>query len=294
MTRPNAVILASVFALIFAVIAAWLAYGYLQREMNSVKAVQPQKIIVAAADIPIGTTINESQLKVTSWPKDSIPQGSAQQVESVTNRVAIRPITKGDAVTEMKLKPRSGAAGSGFMTYVVPQGHRAVTVAVNEVAGVAGFLTPSDRVDVIVTTPLPGNEKESVSKIMLENIPILATGQVTDQKEGKPVVVPTVTLDLVPVDAEKLVLSSSKGSLQLLLRNISDTERVETKGATIAKVLSGMERMPAPAVTAPAPVRQIKKLSKVSKPPLLVNPPPRSYTLEIVRGTDKSTRQYAE
>ena len=293
MTRPNAVILASVFALIFAVIAAWLAYGYLQREMNSVKAVQPQKIVVAAADIPIGTTINESQLKVTSWPKDSIPQGSAQQVESVTNRVAIRPITKGDAVTETKLKPRSGAAGSGFMTYVVPQGHRAVTVAVNEVAGVAGFLTPSDRVDVIVTTPLPGNEKESVSKIMLENISILATGQVTDQKEGKPVVVPTVTLDLVPEDAEKLVLSSSKGSLQLLLRNISDSERVETKGATIAKVLSGMERMPALARTAPAPapVRQVKK---ASKPALFVSSPPRTYTLDIVRGTEKSTRQYAE
>jgi len=218
MTRPNAVILASVFALFFAVIAAWLAYGYLQKEMNSINAVQPQKIVVAATYIPIGTTMTAAQLKVTSWPKDSIPPGSVQRTEAVVGRVAIRPITKGDAVTELKLKPVSGAAGSGFMTYVVPQGHRAVTVAVNEVAGVAGFLTPSDRVDVIVTTPLPGHATESVSKIMLENVPILATGQVTDQKEGKPVVAPTVTLDLVPEDAEKLVLSASKGSLQLLLR----------------------------------------------------------------------------
>ena len=292
MTRPNAVIVVSVLALSFAVIAAWLAYAYLQKEMNSVRAVQPQKIVVAATDIPIGTTVTEAQLKVTSWPKDSIPPGSAQYTNSVVNRVAIRPITKGDAVTELKLKPKSGAAGSGFMTYVVPQGHRAVTVAVNEVAGVAGFLTPSDRVDVIATIPIPGHETESVSKIMLENVPVLATGQVTDQKGGKPVVVPTVTLDLLPEDAEKLVLSASKGSLQLLLRNISDSSHVDSKGATVAKVLSGMERMPAP----PRAVTQSPTAAKIRPRPLVVvkAAPPPSYTLEIVRGTEKSSRQYAE
>jgi len=293
MTRPNAVILISVSALIFAAIAAWLAYGYLQKEMNSMKAVQPQKIVVAATDIPIGTKITKTQLKVTAWPKDSIPPGSAQDIDSVISRLVIRPITRGDAVTEQKLKPKSGAPGSGFMTYVVPQGHRAVTVAVNEVAGVAGFLTPNDRVDVIVTTPLPGNEQESVSKIMLEDVPILATGQVTDQKEGKPVIVPTVTLDLVPEDAEKLVLSASKGSLQMLLRNISDSTRVNSKGATIAKVLNGMERKlhasgPVEKRSASPPKAALKRAVAAK-----ATPSP-SYTLEIVRGTEKSSRQYSE
>jgi len=289
MTRPKAVIVVSVFALVFAGIAAWLTYGYLQKEINSVKAVQPERIVVAAVDIPIGTMITEPQLKVTSWPKDSIPPGSAQLAESLVDRVAVRPITR-DAVTEQKLKPKSGAPGSGFMTYVVPQGHRAVTVAVNEVAGVAGFLTPNDRVDVIVTTAVPGNDKESVSKIILENVPILATGQVTDQKEGKPIVVPTVTLDLVPADAERLVLSASKGSLQLLLRNITDSAQVNSKGATIAKVLSGMERVP---VASPPPATRARS----QKPVLMVKaapPPPATYTLVIMRGTEKSTRQYAE
>ena len=292
MARPNAVILASAFALFFAVLAGWMSYRYLQREMSSVKAVQPQKIVVAAADIPIGSTIKESQLRVVSWPKDSIPPGSSQRTEQLVNRMAIRPITSGDAVTEAKLKPKEGAAGSGFMTYVVPQGHRAVTVAVNEVAGVAGFLTPSDRIDVIVTTPVPDNEKESVSKIILENVPVLATGQVTDHKEGKPVVVPTVTLDLLPEDAEKIVLSSSKGSLQLLLRNFSDIARVETRGATIAKVLTGVERPhPPKVVTAAAPARQVRA---APKPATVVKASAPSYTLEIVRGTEKSSRQYAE
>ncbi|HBG07416.1 MAG: Flp pilus assembly protein CpaB [Geobacteraceae bacterium GWC2_58_44] len=292
MTRPKAVIVVSIFALFFAGIAAWLSYSYLQKEMDTVQAVRPEKIVVAAADIPIGTLITEPQLKVTSWPKDSIPPGSAQLTESVVSRVAIRPITRGDAVTEQKLKPKSGAPGSGFMTYVVPEGHRAVTVAVNEVAGVAGFLTPNDRVDVIVTTPVPGNEKESVSKIILENVPILATGQVTDQKEGKPVVVPTVTLDLIPADAEKLVLSASKGSLQLLLRNITDSAPVNSKGATIAKVLSGMERPPA---ASPPPARGLPAARSPRKPVLAVKAtPPPSHTLVIIRGTEKSTKQYAE
>jgi pilus assembly protein CpaB len=292
MTRPKAAIVVSVFALFFAGVAAWLTYGYLQKEMNSVQAVQPQKIIVAASDIPIGTTIISPQLKETSWPKDSIPPGSAQLPSTLIGRVAIRPIAKGDAVTEQKLKPKSGAPGSGFMTYVVPQGHRAVTVAVNEVAGVAGFLTPNDRVDVVVTTLIPGSDKDNVSKIVLENIPILATGQVTDQKEGKPVVVPTVTLDLSPANAEKLVLSASKGSLQLLLRNITDSAPVGSKGATISQVLYGLEAPARKSVSA-APPRAVKaayRPTPVEKAPQA----PRTYTLEIIRGTEKSSRQYSE
>ena len=223
MTRPKAVIVVSILALVFAGIAAWLTLQYLQKETNKSKAVQPQNIVVAAADIPIGSTITEPQLKITSWPKDSIPPGSSGDIKAMVGRVVIRPISNGDAVTEQKLKPKAGAPGSGFMTYIVPQGHRAITVAVNEVAGVAGFITPNDRVDVVLTTPIPGSKDEKISKIILQNVPILATGQITEQKEGKPVVVPTVTLDLTPDDSEKLVLAGSKGTLQLLLRNIADS-----------------------------------------------------------------------
>ncbi len=292
MTRPKAVIVVSVLAVFFAGIAAWLTSGYLKKEINTARAVQPQTIVVAATDIPIGASIVKQQLKVTAWPKDSIPTGSAQLPEPLVGRVAIRPIARGDAVTEQKLKPKSATSGSGFMTYVVPEGHRAVTVAVNEVAGVAGFLTPNDRVDVIVTTPLPHDDKESISKIILENVPVLATGQVTDQKAGKPAIVPTVTLDLLPEDAEKLVLSATKGSLQLLLRNIADSTQVKSKGATIGKVLSGMDIMATRAVP-PHPSPLVKKSER--KAPPVVNAPPRpSYTLEIVRGTEKTSRQYTE
>ena len=181
-----------------------------------------------------------------------------------------------------------------MMTYVVPPGHRAITVGVNEVAGVAGFLSPNNRVDVVLTTQIPGSSPvENISKIVLQNVPILATGQIaTEQKDGKPVVVPTVTLDLTPEDAEKLILASSKGSLQMLLRNVVDTAPAETKGATIIRVLGGVERSAAPRVASAKTARKPAKKPaavQVRQPP----PPPSPYAVEVIKGTNKSTRQFA-
>jgi pilus assembly protein CpaB len=301
MTRPKAVIVVSILALVLAGIAALLTFQYLQKEMNKSKAVQPQTIVVAAADIPIGSTISEPQLKVTSWPKDSIPPGSSGDPKAVVGRVAIRPISNGDAVTEQKLKPKAGAPGSGFMTYIVPPGHRAITVAVNEVAGVAGFITPNDRIDVVLTTPIPGSQNENISKIILQNVPVLATGQITEQKEGKPVVVPTVTLDLTPDDSEKIVLAASKGTLQLLLRNITDSAPADAKGATISKVLSNIER---PVAAAPSPVkvivtkRTVRRKTQTRAAPTRVQaapaaPAPRSsHTVTIIDGGVRTTKEF--
>jgi pilus assembly protein CpaB len=292
----------SILALVFAGIAAWLTLQYLNKETNKSKAVQPQNIVVAAADIPIGSTIGEPQLKITSWPKDSIPPGSSGEIKTVVGRVSIRPISKGDAVTEQKLKPKAGAPGSGFMTYIVPPGHRAITVAVNEVAGVAGFITPNDRVDVVLTTLIPGSKDEKISKIILQNVPILATGQITEQKEGKPVVVPTVTMDLTPEDSEKIVLAASKGSLQLLLRNIADSDPVEGRGATISKVLTGTAQ-PVAVASAPSPVKVIvtkrtvrrKAPTRAQAPtaaPAAAPAPRSSHSVTIIDGGARTTKEF--
>ncbi|MBU5612502.1 Flp pilus assembly protein CpaB [Geomonas azotofigens] len=303
MTRPKAVIVVAILALVFAGIAAWLTFHYLQKEMDKTKAVQPQTLVVAAADIPIGSAIAEAQLKTTSWPKDSIPPGSSADPKSLVGRVAIRPISNGDAVTEQKLKPKAGGAGTGFMTYIVPAGHRATTVAVNEVAGVAGFITPSDRVDIVLTTAIPGQPTENISKIILQNVPVLATGQITEQKEGKPVIVPTVTLDLTPEDSEKLVLAGSKGSLQLLLRNIADSAPVEARGATIAKVLAGTPVAAAQApVVAAAPVKAVQKrparkksvaqAPKAAAPKAQAPAPRAAHTVTLIDGGVRTTKEF--
>lgn len=288
MTRPKAVIVVAVVALAFAGLASWMVYDYLRQASEKTRAVQGQSIVVAAVDIPLGGTINATQIKNSGWPKESMPPGSIADSKNVLGRVVIRSISAGEPITEAKLMPKEGAQSAGIMSYIVPSGHRAVTVAVNEVAGVAGFLNPRNNVDVVVTV-IPTGSQETISKIVLQNVPILATGQLTEQKEGKPVVVPTVTLDLTPEDSEKLVLAASKGTLEMLLRNITDDKPVETRGATISRVLGGVERPVARTIARKAPAR-MTKAAQVSQP----SPPSPSYSVEIIKGKERSTKQFTQ
>ncbi len=291
MTRPGAVVIVSVVALIFAGLASWGVYSYLQKTTQQAKAAQGESIVVAAADLPVGTRLNATQVKLVKLPKESMPAGYIADQNAIVGRVVVRPLATGDAITEQKLFPKEGQMPAGVMTYRVPEGHRAVTVAVNEVAGVAGFLTPQDRVDVVLTTQIPGSSgDDKISKIVLQNVPVLATGQIASEpkdKEGKPVIVPTVTLDLTPDDAEKLVLASSKGSLQLLLRNVIDTAPAQAKGATIYKVLGGVERpvVRVAKVTRKAPAVKVKAAAQP--------PRPAPYSVEIIKGTNRSSKDFA-
>ena len=294
MTRLKAIITVVVVALVMAGVASWLVFDYLKKKTDEATASRGQKVVVAAADIPVGSKLNTSHLKMVDWPKTSVVPGSFFDQKYVIDRVNVRPFSPGEPVIESKLMPKDAATGSGIMSYIIPEGHRAVTVAVNEVAGVAGFISPHNKVDLVVTSMPPGNTDTSstVSKIVLQNIPILATGQITEQKEGKPVVVPTVTLDLTPEDAEKLVVASSKGSLQLLLRGIRDTAPTETKGATISKVLGTVEiaKRPPRVSTAPAKPVEIKPVVKAQAAPAVVSNP--GNTMEIIKGTNRSLKQY--
>lgn len=288
MTRQKTVILITALAIVFAVVAAWLAYNYLQKQ-EQIKAGAFQNIVVAAMEIPIGSKISEPMVKTTPWPKESVPPGSATDPKALVaaGRITIKGIPAGEPITEDKLAPLGGATGAGFMTYVVPAGHRAVTVAVNEVAGVAGFITPGNKVDVVLTTPLPNNPAETISKIVLQNVPVLATGQIAqEQKDGKPIVVPTVTLDLTPDDSEKLVLAANKGPLQLLLRNFTDAEEVEGRGATIRKVLAGNEP---PATAKPRTVVKVIRRAPARK----AAPAPSYYSVEVIKGKERTSRQFS-
>jgi len=288
MTRQKTVIVVTALAIVFAVVAAGLMYNYLQKQ-EQLKAGTYQSIVVAAMQIPIGSKITDTMVKTAPWPKESVPPGSTTDPKVLTaaGRISIKSIPAGEPITEDKLAPAGGAAGAGFMTYVVPPGHRAVTVAVNEVAGVAGFITPGNKVDVVLTTPLPGNPNETISKIVLQNVPVLATGQIAqEQKDGKPIVVPTVTLDLTPEDAENLVLAANKGPLQLLLRNYSDSAEVTGRGSTIRKVLGGAQ-----------PTAQSQPTQKIVRvirraPARTTAPSPNYYSVEVIKGKDRSTKQF--
>jgi len=289
MTRPNAIVVVSVASLIFAGLASWGVYNYLQKETQKSKATPSERIIVAAADLPVGTKLNATQIKLAAWPRENKPQGSIPDAGAVADRVVVRQIFAGEPITEQKLLPKDVKASGGMMTYVVPDGHRAITVGVNEVAGVAGFLAPGNHVDVVLTTQLPGATSENISKIILQDVPVLATGQIsTDQKaEGKPVVVPTVTLDLTPDNAEKLVLAASKGSLQLLLRNVTDVSPVTARGATISKVLTGMETRPLQ-VSPQGRQGNTTKTKTVQAKRSVAS----GYTVEVIEGTNRSLHNF--
>jgi len=301
MTRPQAVSIVAFVALLFAGLASWGVYDYLQKQANMAKAGEAQNIVVAAGEIQIGNKLDLTQMKTVSVPKASIQPGSATDPNTLVGRVVIRQLSPGDAITEAKMMPKEGTSMAGVMSYIIPQGHRAVTVAVNEVAGVAGFVAPNNRVDIVLTTAIPKSTTgENISKIILQNVTVLATGQITEQKDGKPAVVPTVTLDLMPDDAEKLILAASKGSLQLLLRSVIDTAPVEARGATITKVLTSTTGAIEAAVAQAQPVKQAQRRvqraqrkAAAAPPQVQAAPVPRhSHSVTFIDGGVRTTKEF--
>lgn len=291
MTRPNTVTIVSVFAFLIAGCTALLVYNYLKKQTSMQS--QGIAIVAAATDIAIGTKLDAGHIKMATWPKEALAAGYITNAGTMPGRVAVRAMSAGDIITEAKLMPQSSATTGGIMTYIVPQGHRAVTVAVNEVAGVAGFITPNSRVDIVLTTPQPGaadKEENNISKIILQNVPVLASGQGTEQKDGKPVVVPTVTLDLTPEDAEKLIVGvgARKGALQLLLRNVIDVAAVETKGATIPTALNWSRQVPSAKVARSKTTVRKKVSTQVDSLP----PVQAKFSVDVIKGGMKTTREF--
>jgi pilus assembly protein CpaB len=291
--KPRAVIIAGVLAVAIAIVASVALYNYLKGQEELVKgAVATEKIVVAATEIATGSTIDRTKVKLIDWPKATVPQGSFTSPEQVVGRIAIDRYLPGEPILEAKLTPKEGV--TGILSYKIPAGHRAITVAVDQVAGVAGFINPGNMVDVVLTiTPI--GAAQPVSKIIpsLQNIPVLAIGQIVEQKEGKPFVVPTVTLDVTPSQAEELALASSQGRLQLILRRAGDKEAVKTTGATITKVISGIETravVKAPSKIAMAPKKEVVEKVEVKPTP----PPPPPHVIEVIKGTSRTTEQFKQ
>ena len=277
--KPKAVIISGVLAVLVAAIAAYALYTYLKGQEQKVsEAVATERIVVAAVEIPMGTTINMTQVKTAEWPKASKPQGSFAASDQVIGRTSTQTFLAGDSITEPKLMPKEGPVG--IMTYKIPEGHRAMTVGVDQVAGVAGFLNPGNIVDVVLIAA-PIGATQSISKIVLQNVPILAIGQIVEQKEGKPVVVPTVTVDITPEDAEKLAIASTQGKLQLVLRRLGDKEVAKTMGATLTKVIGSAMG---------APVRIASSGGKATK--VTMAPAEQLTTIEIYRGSTKTSEKF--
>ena len=233
-------------ALIFGVLAAVSVSRYLSSAQAYTKNLS--KVAVAKVQIPLGTKIVAEQITVVQFPKESTPDGTFESADKLVGRVVVVNIPAREPITETRLAPEGTAAG---LSAVIPEGYRAMTVKVDDAAGISGFIMPGAFVDVVVVIdPREGSGmQDPISKIVLQNIKVLANGQNIDKPENQREAnsVKAVTLQVTPEQAEKLALASNEGKLQLVMRNQIDQGDEQTKGVNKRELITGSDRaMPAP------------------------------------------------
>jgi pilus assembly protein CpaB len=238
-----------VMACIVGLVAVFLIQRYISSRVTA-KAPRPTaQVVVAQLEISPGETLESRMLQVSTWPRDIIPPKAISNPQQLNGRVALMPIAKGEPILESKLSPEGTAAG---LSGLLDPNMLAVTVKTDEVSGVAGFVNPGDRIDVLVELPKGGGHdgNEHFSKIILQNLKVLSKGQVWDQTvEKKPKVVPTVTLEVTPEQAEMLNLATNEGKIRLALRNQTNRGYFATKGVDTLQLLNKPPK--APVVTLP-------------------------------------------
>lgn len=211
-------------------------YRYMQKskEKHQDPSRNYQKVVVAKVDLPMGTEIGLSHITTNDWPQKIVPNGCFSDPSDILGRVIKTEIYAGEAFLESKLAPKGSVGG---FSSIIPVGMRALTVSVNSYSGVSGFILPNTHVDVLVTVPSPMNREYSRTRIILEDIKVLAVDQTYERDKDDPVIVQTVTLLVTPEQAEKLVLASTEGKLQLSLRNTADRTMQTTSGTRLRELI---------------------------------------------------------
>jgi pilus assembly protein CpaB len=229
-------------------VAAYLAFGYLRQQARPLLNVASNatRAAVAARDLPVGTIVTEQDVRMVEWPGDALPPGLISSADQVVGRGIILPMRLNAPFLESNLGPREGDLRSG-LPFLISEGMRALSLSVDQVIGVAGFVVPGTRVDVLLTMQDRTPSGEPTTKIILQNIPALAAAQsIQIDPEGKPQQVPVITLLVTPEQAETLALASGQGRIQLTLRNALDTLLVRTSGARMGTLITGGRAPPAP------------------------------------------------
>jgi pilus assembly protein CpaB len=248
----------------------FVAIAWVQKPVASSGTV---KVVVAKVALDFGDRLAPEKLQIVDYPPGSVPPGAFERIEQLAgpdeDRVVLRAIDPQEPVLASKV---SGTGGRAILSTVIDKGMRAVTISVNDVKGVAGFVQPGDRVDVLLTRSAGTNvADEQRNDVLLQNVKVLGVDQQADDKKDKPVVAKAVTLEVSPDDGQKLTLASSIGSLSLALRNFSNPDAVPTRS------LSSNDLVPEPVKTvAPAAPVVARMVHPVSP------------KVEIIRGTDST------
>lgn len=233
-------------------------------------------VVVAADDIQVGARIEEHDVRAVKYPTSALPAGTSRKPSQVLGRGVILPISKGEFILPSKLAPEN--AGSGLPS-LIPPGMRAVSVRVNEVVSVAGFVGPGTRVDILLTGT-PNGSSENQTTTVLQNVAVIAAGHTLERNAaGDAQNTPVITLLVSPDDAERLTLASSEGHIQLALRNPLDTQQDEVAAANAKGLYKGGTPAAAPP---PIHVHPVKMLKTQQPPPL-----PSVLSIEVYQGDKK-------
>jgi pilus assembly protein CpaB len=270
-------LLIGIVALALGAFVSFAVYRNLQSRTGSNNA-PGVDVVIATGDIQVGAKIEDKDVKVVRFPSGDLPPSCFHQKSSVIGRGVVLPIAKGEFVLPLKLAGEN--AGFGLPS-LIPPGMRAVSVRVNEVVSVAGFVLPGTRVDVLLTGN-PSGASEQQTTTVLENVAVIATGQRLERNSaGDPQMTPVITLLVSPDDAQKLTLATTQGRIQLALRNPLDTKQQDL--ATV-KSNSLYKNISAP----PPVVRQKTKRKTVEAPP----PTPPFYSVEVIRGNKTDVTKF--
>jgi pilus assembly protein CpaB len=255
---------------------ALATYRYIQNRPVKEVSLPTTPVVVSSANLALGTELRKEDLRVIAWPASAVPSGSFKDPQELIGRGLIQSVTENDVLLPGKLAPVGAGAG---LPPVIPEGKRAVSVRVNDVIGVAGYVLPGNHVDVLATVSPTNSDNDMTSKVVLTNVLVLASGTRIEQdsKDNKPISVSVVTLLVDPVEAERLTLASTEGKIQLALRNPLDSTAPPTPGIRPAALLGYAPPRPiGPRGPAPAAA------------PLPPAPPPPPPTVEIIRGDKRA------
>jgi pilus assembly protein CpaB len=276
----NRLLMIGGLALAIGLLVSFTVYNRLQNSAGSNAKAAGVPVLVAANDIQVGTKLDTTDVHVITIPQTAVPPGAFSRPAQVLGRGAILPLSQGEFILTSKLAAVNAGAGLPSM---IPPGMRAVSVRVNDVVSVAGFVQPGTRVDVLATGGQGGSDRQTTT--VLENVAVIAVGKSLDRNASPDAVAaPVITLLVSPDDAQKLALVSQEGRIQLSLRNPLDTKKGGI-GATRSSSLY-LGETPVAAV-APAPKTKLHKV--IQKNP---TPPSVPYQVEMIRGNKREENKF--
>jgi pilus assembly protein CpaB len=282
MNRRTRTFVVVLVAVVLASLASLGVYRAVQRIPTREVEIATAHAVVAARPLTMGTLLTKDDVKIVGWPARTPLAGGFTSVDQVTNRGVMTALAENEPLTDGKLAP---AGSGGGLPPSIPQGMRAISVKVNEVIGVAGFVAPGANVDVVVT--IRAGSEGSMSRVVVSNVQVVTVGTRSDQqnsKDSQRAASSVVTLMVTPDDAERIALASAEGQIILTLRNPLDTLPTTTEGTRMASLMGK---------TAPPPpvVRKAAASAHVQAPP--PPPPPeepakRLYEVEAIRAAKRT------